>query len=731
MDDLALWGGHECTVNRVGDRFFDQTRLSGHHDRIRDLDLFADLGLRALRYPVLWERTSPDRPDVQDWSWPDRRIARLSRLGIEPILGLVHHGSGPSYTNLLDDNFAGGLARFARDVARRYPHVQDWTPVNEPLTTARFSALYGLWYPHLTDEPAFWVALLNQIDAIRLAMTEIRAVTPKARLIQTEDLGRTYESGETGGQAEFDNQRRWMTWDLLCGRVKPGHALWSRLVGLGLEDRLRRIADAPCPPDVVGINHYVTSDRFLDSRIGSYPPDTHGGNGTFKYADVEAIRVLTSAPGGLEAAMEEAAGRYGLPIAVTESHLNCTREEQIRWLGDTWRTALALRTRGVNVTAVTAWALLGSFDWNCLLTRNDGCYESGAFDIRGPEPRPTAIAATLRQLSRSEMAFHSVAEGLGWWRRDIRLVYPPQAATESAPARPSLPLPKGVSGRPLLITGATGTLGQALSRACTRRGIDHVLTDRRRLSLDSVQSIVGALDEIAPWAVINAAGWVRVDQAEEQVAECLAANAEGAGLLAEACQRQGVAFVGFSSDLVFDGRSLVPYGELDEARPLNVYGRSKAIAETRVLRHGGLMIRTAAFFSPDDPHNFAEHVVRNLAAGGEMAAASDLIVSPTYVPDLVDRVLDLLIDGETGIWHLANQGAVSWARFAEMIAEARGFDSARVRAAPWRDFGWAAERPANAALVSIRGQLMPTLEDAVARYSQSLSQKTGEEPRVS
>ncbi len=58
MDSLELWGGYECTVNRVGDEWFDQTPRSGHEDRIEDLQLFAGPGMRSLRYPALWERGS-------------------------------------------------------------------------------------------------------------------------------------------------------------------------------------------------------------------------------------------------------------------------------------------------------------------------------------------------------------------------------------------------------------------------------------------------------------------------------------------------------------------------------------------------------------------------------------------------------------------------------------------------------------------------------------------------
>ena len=93
--NMALWGGIECTVNRVGDVYQDQVLRSGHHDRPADLDCFAELGIKTLRYPVLWERTAPNHPDVLDWNWSDERLNRLRTLGIRPIAGLVHHGCGP------------------------------------------------------------------------------------------------------------------------------------------------------------------------------------------------------------------------------------------------------------------------------------------------------------------------------------------------------------------------------------------------------------------------------------------------------------------------------------------------------------------------------------------------------------------------------------------------------------------------------------------------------------
>ena len=499
MQALELWGGPECTVNRVGDRLRDQLRESGHHDRIEDLDLFARLGITAIRYPLLWERISPNRPDTFDWAWSDARLARLRQLNIRPVAGLVHHGSGPLYTNLLADEFAPGLAAFARAAAERYPWIEAWTPVNEPVTTARFSALYGLWYPHHRDERSFWRALLNQIDGVRLAMAEMRRVNPAAKLIQTDDLGRTYATAAVRDQAAFDNARRWMSWDLLCGRVVPGHQLWRRLCGFGFEDRLRRIADAPCPPDIIGINHYLTSDRFLDHRIQRYPAHLCGGSADRRFADTEAVRVLDPPPPGLRGVLQEAWERYGLPLAVTEVHNGCTRDEQMRWMADAWAAAVQLRRDQVDIRAVTSWSLLGSRGWNSLLIE-EGCYEPGVYDVGSGAPKATAMVGLLQALVGGD-DLHPTCGAEGWWRRPIRLHHPPAARPAPMRDRPPSTNWRGRGGRPILIAGEDEEGIGRIAAACAHRDLPfRVATSTAALSaaLEDGQSWASLLIDPAP-----------------------------------------------------------------------------------------------------------------------------------------------------------------------------------------------------------------------------------------
>jgi dTDP-4-dehydrorhamnose reductase len=719
MAPLELWAGYECTLNRVGDVQHDQLELTGHYRRLDDLDRLASLGIRTIRYPILWERIEAERATGAPFAWHDAAMTRLRALRIDPIVGLVHHGSGPFGTSLLATGFADGLATFAREVAERYPWVTRWTPVNEPLTTARFSALYGAWYPHVRDDASFIRATLNQVRAIRLAMAAIRSVQPDAQLVQTEDLGRTHATPALQYQSAFENERRWLTFDLLLGRVVPTHAMhaYARWCGIGDAE----IADAMgegCAPSIVGINHYATSERFIDERLERYPPHTHGGNHQHRYADVEAVRVLEDGAAGPRAVLLDAWERYGLPVAVTEAHLGCTREQQLRWLAEVWTAAHDARAEGADIRAVTAWAVLGTRDWNSLVTRLEGHYEPGLFDIRALSPRPTALARMARSLAATGEASHPALGAPGWWRCADRVLY-----RQHDDDLPNTSVPNDhvvASGRPILIAGASGTLGRAFVRLCAARGLACRALSRHELDVTDRGAVEHLVAKHDAWAVINAAGYVRVDAAERDPQSCRQLNALAAEKLARSCGKLRVPLVVFSSDLVFDGEKgeRAWYFESDRVAPLNVYGRSKVECEARVLsaHSGALVVRTAAFFGPWDDGNFVTRTLASLALGVPVDVADDLVVSPTYVPDLVHATLDLLIDGERDIWHLTNGGAYSWADFARAAARAAELDETLIRARPHAELGFAARRPRRVPLRSERGWIMPPLDHALAAY---------------
>jgi dTDP-4-dehydrorhamnose reductase len=246
------------------------------------------------------------------------------------------------------------------------------------------------------------------------------------------------------------------------------------------------------------------------------------------------------------------------------------------------------------------------------------------------------------------------------------------------------------------------------------------------MDIACADSVRATLDEARPWAVVNAAGYVRVDEAETDEDRCMRENVHGPSILARACNRLGARLVSFSSDLVFDGEQSRPYVESDPPRPLNVYGRSKLAAEKVALEAcpSALMIRTSAFFGPWDWYNFVTLALSALERGEPWVAATDSIVSPTYVPDLVSSTLDLLIDGESGLWHLATPSAVSWAQLARLAADCMGVDTTTLVERPSSEMGWLAPRPTYSAMSSERGILLPALDRALERYAMARRMST-------
>ena len=425
---LELWGGLECTVNRVQDHWFDQLQRCGHIQRRGDFAAVRELGIRKLRYGMHWERAVASGIEVFAPA-----VAEMDEVGIEPIAGLVHHGSGPAGTSLMDPMFGEKLAVYALEFARRYPHIGSYTPVNEPQTTARFAGLYGHWYPHHRSFSAYVCALVNQLRGSVLAMRAVRTVRPDAVFVHTEDGGKTWSAPALRDLCAEREHRRWLGVDLLCGRVDRQHPLFGFMRRHGLsEAEIFWFAENPCPPDVVGLNYYVTSDRYLDDRTWMYPAWLIGGDsGDELLADIEAVRVR---PGGIAGAgkiLTEAWERYGIRVAITEAHLGGPVEEQKRWLAGVWNEALEARRRGVDCVAVTSWALLGSYDWCTLVTRDAGIYEPGAFDVRRGVPRPTAIARLVRRLGRGE---EPGVVGEGWWARPDRFTFDPAPEEDSEDA---------------------------------------------------------------------------------------------------------------------------------------------------------------------------------------------------------------------------------------------------------------------------------------------------------
>lgn len=708
---IEIWGGIEGTINRVGNDYLDQSEFSGHYNRENDIDLIASLGIKMLRYPVLWEKHQPKKDTEIDWGFVEKNLLRLKKLNVEPIAGLVHHGSGPTFVNFFDGSFEQGVADYAALVAKKFPWLEYYTPINEPLTTARFCGLYGHWYPHEKDAYSFYQILLSECKATVMAMAAIREINPNAKLVQTEDLGKVYSTPLLKYQADFENERRWLSYDLITGTLTSDKTMYRFLTGMGFKnEELDYFLENNCKPHVVGFNYYITSERYLDENLQKYPQHVHGGNGRHQYADVEVVRVPFPQKTGLAVLLTEAWERYQLPLAITECHLHCTREEQMRWFHEAWQTANQLQAEGVDIRALTAWAILGTFGWNNLVTKPHGLYEPGVFNLRSGQPRPTAMVKLIRELSQNKVYQQPVLETFGWWKQEKRIAYPDARVFR-------INKPKPISGsRPVLILGKSEMLDTGFIKICAERNIHCVTYDQNEaIHSNNLEQIIWGIN---PWAVINTKEYCNLEQAEQNPEICFKINCDETFLLANICKKHAVKLVAFSSAMVFDGEKETPYVESDLAAPINNYGQSKAKAEEMLWENfpETLIVRVGRLFSPWENNGFISKILARLKEGRFVKLANDQFISLTYVPDLVHETLNILLDDESGIVHAANQGQMTDAELARKAAQFAQLDDSLIKGVSAAQLQQKVKMPANAAIQSEKGVLLPQYESALKHY---------------
>lgn len=404
-----IWASPEPTFARIDRvRTRDQLRESGHEARESDIDLLAGLGIAATRYPVLWEKVAPHHPQVRDYGWAARRLGALAERGIEPIVTLLHHGSGPFYTSLVDPAFPHLFAEYAAATARRFPWVKRWTPINEPLTTARFATLYATWYPNrFFDDAAFGRAIINEALGFAWAAERIREVVPDATFLLTEDL-QSFTAADEGVAAyvAHKGERMYLSCELLQGRVVDGHPMHRYLTetcGIAASE-LARLERNPQPPDVMGWNYYPNSERWLES-------DGHGGHRNLGVVDLAPERL------DMRALLLAAHARLGLPFALSEVHVLGNERERARWMLQRFADASAVSAQGVPIVGFGAWAAFGMVDWASLLCREERCAEDGVFTFAGPAgtPQRTLVADVLSALARGTVP--DMPAEAAWWER--------------------------------------------------------------------------------------------------------------------------------------------------------------------------------------------------------------------------------------------------------------------------------------------------------------------------
>jgi dTDP-4-dehydrorhamnose reductase len=245
------------------------------------------------------------------------------------------------------------------------------------------------------------------------------------------------------------------------------------------------------------------------------------------------------------------------------------------------------------------------------------------------------------------------------------------------------------------ITGSRGQVGRALRR---------LLPDAEPVERDSIAAVRADV-------VFHCAAWTDVDGCERDPNEAMRANAE----LTREVAKLDARVVYLSTDYVFDGTKPAPYVESDAPNPINAYGSSKLAGET-ALRDTDAIVRASWICAPGGTN--IVNTIRRLAAGDKpLRFATDQRACVTLADDLAPMLVRIADEGRTGVWHVANQGAVSPFELAQEVLSRVGADPARVEPIVAADLGRPARRPSNSVLASERltsDELLPDWRDSPA-----------------
>lgn len=264
----------------------------------------------------------------------------------------------------------------------------------------------------------------------------------------------------------------------------------------------------------------------------------------------------------------------------------------------------------------------------------------------------------------------------------------------------------------VFVIGKEGQLARALQeRGACRPGMDILAFGRPHVDLEVPGSVGSAISSVAPDAVINAAAYTAVDQAEDEPERAFRINADAAGEAAAAALAIKARMVQISTDYVFDGSADCAYREDAPTNPLGVYGRSKLQGEEQVRAAKGehLIVRTAWVYSPWG-RNFVKMMLRLSGERNEVGVVDDQYGSPTSATELADALLTIMERWHDGViptrntYHIVGKGRCSWADLADetfRVSAAHGGPSAAVRRITTGEFPTKASRPRNSTLATM------------------------------
>ncbi len=278
----------------------------------------------------------------------------------------------------------------------------------------------------------------------------------------------------------------------------------------------------------------------------------------------------------------------------------------------------------------------------------------------------------------------------------------------------------------VLVTGAAGQLGTELVSVFERGGHEVVGTTHATLDISQSSAVEECVAGVKPNFIVHAAAWTAVDACESDAEKAFAVNGTATASLVSAAEKVGARVAYVSTDYVFDGKKTSPYVETDAVNPQSVYGASKLAGE-RVLRDVDLTVRIS-WVCGFHGANMVKTILRIAAAQPELTFVNDQVGHPTFADDAAGMIATLVEHKQRGIFHVTNQGAVSWHEFAQEVLRAAGLNPSRVLPVATADLQppRPAPRPANsilenAALAQAGFTLLDDFRIPLARLVQRLA----------
>jgi dTDP-4-dehydrorhamnose reductase len=279
----------------------------------------------------------------------------------------------------------------------------------------------------------------------------------------------------------------------------------------------------------------------------------------------------------------------------------------------------------------------------------------------------------------------------------------------------------------VFVTGAGGQVGREVTAFFA--GVAHddvVAADHAALDIGDRDAVMQAITAGRPDAVVHCAAWTAVDACEADPDRAFRVNALGTRHVAEAAGRVGAHLLSISTDYVFDGTKPEPYVEWDAPNPMSVYGRSKRGGEIEVGPDATLV--RISWVCGEHGGNMVKTILRLAGEHDTLAFVDDQRGHPTFAADLAPMLRRLVIDRRSGVFHVTNQGVVSWFEFTGAVLAAAGLDPARVRPISTAELQppRPAPRPANSVLdnaaLRLGGiELLPDFHEPLARLVRVLT----------